>query len=168
MVHAGKSPHNQETFAVNFEWQKNYMGHMIAVMRRYINQIVKFRYADMKEDMTQATDMVITVKDAAIAIRLRRESCRYRDLTIRATSRGGYDCELDKLRKGWGDWYFYGWVKGEDLPEYMLVDIHKLRASGLLNQERRTIQNGDGTGFVSVSIKELEEHGCLVACQVGK
>ena len=156
----------QQNFAINFEWQKRYMGHMIAVMRRYINQIVKFRYATMSEDMTQATDMVITVKDAAIAIRLRREDCRYRDLTIRATSRGGYDCELDKLRKGWGDWYFYGWVQGEDLPEYMLIDIHKLRASGLLDKQRKITQNGDGTGFVAVSISELQAHDCLVACEV--
>jgi len=156
----------QTNFENNFNWQKQYMEAMIKIMRQYISQMVKFRYATMPEDMRQATDMVITVKDAAIAIRLRRESCRYRDFTIRATSRGGYDSELEKLRKGWGDWYFYGWVSNDELPQYILVNIHTLRESGLLNNERKVTQNGDGTGFVAISIGELQSHNCLVACEV--
>jgi hypothetical protein len=156
----------QTNFEINFKWQKQYMEAMIKIMRLYIAQMVKFRYATMSEDMRQATDMVITVKDAAIAIRLRRESCRYRDFTIRATSRGGYDTELEKLRKGWGDWYFYGWVNGDELPQYLLVNIHALRESGLLDMQRNITNNGDGTGFVAISIGELQAHNCLVACEV--
>ena len=90
----------------------------------------------------------------------------YRDWTIRCKSRYGYTTEIDKLRAGWGDFYFYGWDNANGrIDEYMLLDLAKVRNSGLLstNIQRKITVNTDGkTAFITISTSELFDHGCFL------
>jgi hypothetical protein len=122
---------------------------------------VKFRLANETEDMQEATDMVIEVEGGTIALRLRET--RFRDFTIRAQTKYGGETEIHKLKKGYGDWYLYAWGDGKDkLEEWILIDLEKLRDSKLLEKEYFTIPNNDGTGFVAISLDELDENNCIV------
>jgi len=99
--------------------------------------------------------------------RIRKPNCGYRDLTIRAQVRSNGKTEIHKIRdEGKGDIYFYAWTYDnlgkEQMQCYMLVDLNKLRQSGLLDESRQITSNGDGTGFVSYSKDELDRTGALL------
>jgi len=127
--------------------------------------LLRIQIAPMADDLKRATDLVVTVEGGDIAVRIRRPSCSYRDLTIRAWRRSGAKTEIDKIRKGFARWYLYAWSDGHyNLADWILVDLDNLRQSGLLNDERPIIYNPDRrTGFKAYTVKELAAQGCLVA-----
>lgn len=122
------------------------------------------RTATPNEDMRQATDLVVTVQDGDIAVRIRRSGYRskYRDLTIRSYN-NGCRTELDKIKEGWGRWYLYLWECTENnICDWILADLNKVRELNLL-ENRKEIPNTDKTTrFISISADELRNTGCLV------
>lgn len=97
----------------------------------------------------------------SIALRLRRDNVRFRDLTIRARRDTGSPTELDKMRAGrCPRWYFYGWYHNK-IDEWIFINVHKALAAGLLNN-RPEIANGDGTYFIAVPLAELHQIGSLL------
>lgn len=157
---------NTHDYNNNVAFQHNHMARVQEIIRAHAGLFVAFRLANEIEDTKQSTDAVLEMSNkATIAVRIRRHrnGKLYRDLTIRAQTKSGGKTELSKLREGWGDWYFYAWLDANNqLTEYMLVDLHAMRASGRLAQNKRVIQNGDGTGFVEYSIAELYQCNALV------
>lgn len=114
-------------------------------------------------DMKTATDLIIGIESGDVAVRIRRNNCRYRDLTIRAHRDSGVETEIDKIRNGFARWYLYGWsLNGRELEEWILVDLDVLRNAGLL-ENRSIIMNNDGTGFIAISQYELNLNNCIVA-----
>jgi hypothetical protein len=126
--------------------------------------LFRFQIASAQQDMKQATDMLLrTGGSLAIAIRLRRADYPYRDLTIRAARANGAMTELEKIQAGNGDFYLYGWTRENRIAEWMLVNLHQLRASGLLTQYH-PIRNRDGaTAFIAIPHAVLSEHRCVVS-----
>lgn len=149
-----------------FDFERHKMPEVKMILRRHAGEIVKFEAANSEQDTQQATDLVVYVKTGAIGVRVRQFQStkkKYRDWTIRCKSRHGYATEIDKLRAGWGDFYFYGWDSDSGrIDEYMLFDLAKVRDAGLLHVERKPTFNKDGTAFITISALELYENGCLL------
>lgn len=154
------------TFQKNWDWQINFVEEVRDILKSQSMNIVKIEIATPEEDMKQCTDMKIKITAGDIAVRIRRENCKYRDLTIRAYNQG-YETEIDKLRKGFGDWYLYAWVKDNSINEWVLVDINKLRDNGCFSGSRPIQMNKDKkTGFIKFSIKELIYYNALIATNI--
>lgn len=120
--------------------------------------------ANFEKDTKYSTDLILKTIQGDIAVRLRRSHIEYRDLTIRAKRDSGIKTELEKIKEGWGRWYFYGWVsKQNKIEDWIFVDLNKLRKTTLLN--RSLIDNKDGTYFIAISKKELERENCLILKQ---
>ena len=131
--------------------------------------IVKVEIATPDEDMKQSTDLKVTVTAGDVAVRVRRfnpDFCdkKYHDLTIRAFNEG-YKTELDKLQEGFARWYLYAWANvNGGFNDWILVDIDKMRESGLFDTNRKVKMNKDGTtGFVAYNLSELVNVDALVA-----
>ncbi len=152
----------QNQFALNFKWQEPYLPIVSQHLQEHIAPYIRFKVAPPKDDMERCMDLILTAQDLSIAVRLRRDSYTMRDFTIRYSVPSDAKTEIHKLRQGFGQVYFYGWVKGNAIPEYIIVDMANMRQSGLLTTPRRIFHNTDKTSFVAYSIAELRQHNCLV------
>lgn len=148
----------------DWRWSDGYLPEVRRILAENSLALFQFRIASAQQDMNHATDMLITTcGNLAIAVRVRRGEYRYRDLTIRAVRTSGAMTELEKIRAGNGDFYLYGWTFGKRIPEWMLVNLQRLRASGLLNRYT-PIRNRDGaTAFIAIPHAVLSEHHCIVS-----
>ena len=145
------------------QWSDGFVDQVRAILAANALHIVRVEIASMEDDAHKATDMLITVNRGQVAVRIRRDSCRHRDLTLRSWRASGTKTELAKIREGFGDFYLYGWSSNNHIAEWILVDLTKLRTSGLLDNPREK-QNPDGkTGFAFIPAVSLQEHDCILA-----
>jgi hypothetical protein len=149
----------------NFDFEKQTRSQVIEILRRHAADVVQFEIATDEQDTKQATDFVVKTTIGRIAVRVRR-NIKYRDLTIRTRAMYGGRTEIDKLRDGWGDMFLYCWQdSNNDLSEYMLVDIHKMRQVGMLEESYMMhlpeISNNDGTWFCPFPFDSLYGAGCI-------
>ena len=153
---------------LDWTWADGHMEAIVNVLRHNAMHLLSVRVATDEQDLKKATDLVIRVDGGDIAVRIRRPNYRgrFRDLTIRSWRASGFKTELEKIKDGFGDWYLYAWSDGQGgLDDWLLVDLHNLRKSGLLDN-RRVIKNRSDkglTGFIAIKDSELKAHGCLVA-----
>lgn len=157
---------HKEIFQENWNWQQGYLPEVRRILTAHVLSFVSVNVATPYQDLNQATDMVVTLEGRrTIAVRLRRAHYTFRDLTLRAYNKNSTSpTELQKIRAGYADIYLYGWTEGFRIAEWMLVDLNRLRASGLLNQSHRVQYNTDGgTGFVSLAYRDLKRLNCLIA-----
>jgi len=139
---------------------------IVDVLRDNAMHLLSVRVASSERDLKKATDLVISVDGGDVAVRIRRAKYkgRYRDLTIRAWREGGIRTELEKLVDGFGDWYLYAWSNGHGgLDDWFLVDLNKLRISGLLSTQHIRYNKDGQTGFISISDRELRTCGCMIS-----
>ena len=136
---------------------------METILKDHARHLINIDLAPDNIDRTQATDMTVNVKGTSIALRVREPSCKFRDFTVRSTVKSGNKTELDKLKEGYGDIYLYGWGDGKDrLLEYIILDIHQLRRSGLLDRTYIERPNGDGSKFIAIDLLELKLNDCIL------
>ena len=151
--------------AEDWRWADQYIPFVKATLKKYAMHIVDFEVAPIDKDMTEGTDMVVRVSGGDVAVRIRRDDCRFRDLTIRAWRKSGAKTEIDKIRAGHIDFYLYCWTDKEDglIRDYILVDINIARDSGLFDDGSLILNPDKRTGFYPYSIQRLEEVGALIA-----
>jgi len=154
-------------FEANWQFAQERIEQVCDILRRNAMHIVKVEIATSEEDLKQSTDLKVKVVSGDVAVRVRRGDCRFRDLTIRA-KKGYAETEVHKLRRGYADWYLYAWTDRQGrISEWILVDVNKMRAAGLLDENRELIMNTDGdTGFYSYPLEELDAAGALVEHEV--
>lgn len=124
--------------------------------------IIGVRLATEKEDLEEATDMIIEIKGGAVGVRIRRpEYYKYGDITIRYSRPSRARTEWHKLKDDSLHWYFYGWSDGhENLQDWCLLDMHKFP---FLEENKLKIEvNNDGTTFACFSLAMLKACGCLI------
>lgn len=150
--------------AWDWTWSDGYLPEVRRILSQNALHLVGLSVATFHQDVKEATDMLVTVGGSkGIAVRLRRAMYGYRDLTIRAFRSSGTQTELEKIKAGRGDFYLYGWTDGMRIPEWMLVDLQRLRQSRLLDRQWRTIENTERmTGFIAIPYTALLSAGCLV------
>jgi len=153
-------------FKDNWNYAERKMEQVKVILKSNAMHIVSIEVATPEEDMKQSTDLKIKVTAGDIAVRVRRPYRDFRDLTIRAYNKGS-KTEVHKIREGFGDWYLYAWEsEGGKLAEWILVDIDKMRESGLIYQDKEIRMNKDGyTGFVNFSLQELDSINAIIARQ---
>jgi hypothetical protein len=127
--------------------------------------LIKIDVADEHADMKQATDFIVNVKGGTVAVRIRRSiGSQYKDLTIRSRRPYGTETELQKIRKGFADYYLYIWTQEEKVIDWWLVDINKIRSTGMLDKQRREIWNKDkSSAFIAIKEIELKSINALIS-----
>lgn len=125
------------------------------------------------EDLSEATDVVAIVNIVStkgreginVAKRVRDISAyhKFQDITLRAVRISGAPTELDKIRKGYAEFYFYCWAddKKKEIVYYVFLDIGRMRDSGVVYKERPLITYRD-VKFYPVPLKELFDTGCVI------
>lgn len=150
---------------------ENLLANYAGIIHRRGFKVFELKKASPEEDSYAGFDFVFQMGSFTVPVRIRRPDCRYRDFTVRSRSRNGGKTEIHKLREGMGDLYFYAWSEDfmgvEKMAEFALIDLNSVRAAGLLTAENvahlREISNGDGTSFISFSLKELAAAQALIA-----
>lgn len=150
----------------DWAWSDQFLPDVKRVLGQCAIHLVEVQIATPEQDLTQATDMIATIKGyKTVAVRLRRASYHQRDLTIRTWRASGAQTELDKIKHGYGHLYLYGWTLEYQISEWMLVDLERLRNSGLLDRRSLiTNRNGD-TRFLTIPAYELWREGCILTQQ---
>lgn len=127
--------------------------------------------SDSEEDTRLSFDMRVGLW-VPVSVRLRTAYYwRFRDFSIRSKTRHSgtvingerVKCELDKLRDGFGNCYFTGWLdeKQANITNYLIVDINRLRPH-LDAVEFKEHSNNDGTAGRYYPIDALQRVGALV------
>jgi len=146
-------------------WADKYLPDIARILKENAMHFISVKIAPMTDDLEKATDMVLTLEGGDVAVRIRRDNCGYRDLTIRAWRKGNTRTEIHKIREGFARWYFYAWTKRDgSIGDWIIVSLDKMRNLNLFNAKRAIRKNPDGrTGFVWYPAKELKRRGCLIA-----
>ena len=154
---------SNHTFRDNWEFQEGYYPQVERILKDNALHFINISVADKYKDMTQATDFVVKIDGGDVAVRIRRADCKYRDLTIRSYNKGR-KTEIDKLRDGFGKYYLYCWEnEKKELSEWMLIDLDKVRESGLLDSKKTKMNKGYNTGFIAIDWLELQIIDCVIA-----
>ena len=152
-------------------WADKYMPQIEKILRSYGGHIMSISIADEDMDMHEATDLVISISgNIKVALRVRDVKTipeNRREWTIRSWLASGNDTEIHKLRKGFADWYLYGWVNGSTVVEWMIIDLGAVRDSEYLNSNFFVQKNKDRiTGFSSIPAAVLSDKGFIPACYI--
>lgn len=159
----------------DWKWASERRADVREILSRHLALLSGMRFADADEDTKQATDLVVESTAGAVALRIRDSSCKYRDLTLRSARKRpdgslNRNVELKKIRDGRARWYFYAWTTAPTgrIGDYLLIDLDRLRASGLLDGDRPEKLNEDKvTFFVKITVEEMRAvPGCLLVDNV--
>jgi hypothetical protein len=146
------------------KWAEQFEDEAAEILREHLFKNIGFIRSSHHEDAKECTDMVpyVTTDIGSVALRMRRATVKHRDFTIRAWRASGVKTEKAKILEGWGSCYLYGWTTGRQINEWILVNLDKIRESGLLLKNRQQISNKDGvTKFVTISIQELQDANAI-------
>jgi hypothetical protein len=149
----------------DFKWQERFYPFVKRVLADNAMKMVKIDVADHEQDMKQATDFIVHIKGGTVAVRIRRDvASNYRDLTIRSKRPNGVETELQKIKKGFADFYLYIWTSKESIIDWWLVDVNKMRVAGMFDVPRHEIWNKDGSSaFIAFAPFELKKVGALLS-----
>lgn len=160
------------------KYEKNTLIELKGIIFEYPEIFMYINKSTQIEDTQYATDFVIKLTNRSIeknkssldvAVRVREPGCTKRDLTIRAKTRCNVKTEIDKIKEGYGHIYLYCWRgKNGKIGDYMIINIDRLRSSNLLEKKRGIIPNKDGTGFIAISINELNESNCILKNKIAR
>jgi hypothetical protein len=151
-------------FTENWNFAESKMDDIKRILKSQAMHIISIEVASPEDDMKHSTDLKVKVTAGDVAVRIRRGRISFRDMTIRAKN-GNAKTEIHKLREGFARWYLYMWADNSGkIDDWILVDIDKMRAAGLLNESRQVKMNKDGyTGFVTYTQFELKDCGALIS-----
>jgi len=159
----------------DFDWADGFGAQIAGILKANVGALIDVRAASPKQDLRQATDLVVSVPEGEVAVRLRRGNIIYRHLTLRYQRRQsrshiwetGY--EVSKILAGFARWYLYAWTRGTAIVEWVIVDLDVVRSSGLIEdaiEEGRLRENKDGkTTFTWLTLGELHAIGAVVAAE---
>lgn len=150
-------------FQRDWNWQEGYLPEVQRILLLNAVFLFNVNIASWQQDVKEATDMTLSVQgQKRIGVRLRRADTGYRDLTIRATRATGVQTELEKILSGMGDAYLYGWTTGRHISEWMLIDLERLRSSGLLEMAPIRHNKDLQTSFIAIAYPTLRLYGCVL------
>lgn len=96
------------------------------------------------------------------------------EFTLRSKRDNGATTELEKIQKGFGDWFFYGFGYEDSLKidPWYLIDLHAFRyhlgREGWKKDKTikfEELKNGDGTFFKAFDVWSFpDEPPLLIAC----
>lgn len=152
-------------YSTNRQFADSWSEALSNIILKHVDKIVSIKPAGATIDKTQATDFTVSTKNGnTIAARIRRDVAkRFRDFTIRAKCAGEVT-ELDKLQRGFVDYYLYAWTDRGTIDDWILVNVQRAVDAGVFAKERHLTVNKDGTtGFVAVPLSELRDASAVIA-----
>ena len=95
-----------------------------------------------------------------ISVRIRKNNyIQYNDLTIRSKSKNGYKTEIDKIKEGNSQIYFYAYMSNDEnsLEKIYICDVDSIRNLYKKNKYNQERFNNDGTAFIAFKFKDIEQ-----------
>jgi len=134
--------------------------HINKALPNLLGSFVNFKPSTDLEDTTLSFDMVYNLS-FTVSVRIRKhEYIKFKDLTIRSRSKYGQRCEIDKIKEGMSQVYFYAYMNKEE------TELIKIRIANV-DAKRRLIDSGyyqkkkntDGTEFYTFSFYDIYNEG---------
>jgi hypothetical protein len=148
------------------QYEYKFMAEINTIFRSYnlVPKCVTFEFISSSgfEDRNLSYDMKLQPVNLTLSVRIRQNYyLQYRDFTIRSKANGG-KCEIDKLKEGYGQIYFYGWMNTQQtkIEDWCVVDINKIRP--YLDQGDRRV-NIDKTEFMCYDYQWIKEKKAMIA-----
>jgi len=133
--------------------------HIIKALPNLNNSFMQFRESTDFEDCKLSFDLVFSL-GFTISIRIRKyDYIKYNDLTIRSKSRSNGYTEIDKIKDGLAQIYFYAYMNLQEteLIKIRIVNvdaIRKLIKDGIFVERK----NNDNTEFVAIKFSAINEN----------
>lgn len=160
------------SFEQSKSWADKFLPQQLEILNNYaglldFNKVKKrnipIEEAPLYDDQNLETD-VIMVGNLRVALRVRNgHSTDFNDIVIRSYRSSGADTELQKIKKGFGDYYLYCWTAdGKTITEWILFDLDRFRE--VMDKCLVVFDhfNDDGTAFNTYSIAGLMSTDCCV------
>jgi hypothetical protein len=132
--------------------------HIKRALPNVCNSFTPFRLSTNHEDTNMSFDMVFNL-NFTISVRIRKEKyIRYNDLTIRSKSKGNNKTEIDKIKEGMSQVYFYAYMNENEtkLKKIRIVNTDAIRV--LTNKKKYNHKvNNDGTEFFTYKFNDVKE-----------
>lgn len=147
-------------YATDRAWADQYIPAIKAIVGPHL-----LESAPLDVDMRQATDLIVlNARDKMIGCRVRHSGYDRKyptQFTIRAKRDSGAQTELDKIRRGFCDWMFYGHAAEGNvltIARWFLIDLdawryHDNTVRPFLWREEKS--NNDGTYFVAYDVTKF-------------
>lgn len=141
-------------FRSSFDWGQSWIPHITAIVGPRL-----LRVSTLKEDTTEATDLIVLKADGIrLACRVRGKERDYSvqygwDVTMTCRRETGSLCEWHKMILGdWGDWFFYGHASIDQFGHraifpWHLIDLRRVRTILRQRPWPELGPNRDLTGF---------------------
>ena len=134
------------SYKENREWSDGYMPSVKSILGQAM-----IKESTFKEDTELGFDLV-TPSEKEIACRVRDyEKYKYyiNEFTIRSKSKYDKRTEIHKILDGCGDWFFYGFTKGDEVKYWSIINLDVFR-NNYENSNCKEMSNPcDGTKFIS-------------------
>lgn len=157
-------------FAERFNWSQKFIPELSKIVGPFLLQPAQFI-----EDARENTDLImLTARDLRIGCRVRRNGYAERypyDFTIRASNGLGLPNELEKLCKGYGDWFIYAHEGTEGkIARWFILDLAIFRSELILDAHRDDqllprgsvpMVNPDGSKFWVFDVRKLPPEGVI-------
>lgn len=133
--------------------------HIIKALPNLNNSFMQFRESTDFEDCKLSFDLVFNL-GFTVSIRIRKyDYIKYNDLTIRSKSRSNGYTEIDKIKDGLAQIYFYAYMNLQEteLIKIRIVNvgaIRKLIKDGIFVERK----NNDNTEFVAIKFSAINEN----------
>lgn len=123
------------------------------------DNIMQFRQSTELEDSNLSFDLVFNL-GFTVSIRIRKyDYIKYNDLTIRSKSKSNGYTEIDKIKNGLSQIYFYAYMNLQEteLIKIRIVNvdaIRKLIKDGIFIERK----NNDSTEFIAMKFSDINEY----------
>lgn len=130
--------------------------HIKNAMPNLFDSFVHFRQSDDEEDGKLSFDLVFNM-NFTISIRIRKHKyLKFNDMTIRYKSLKGYRTEIDKIKDGLAQIYFYAYMSEDEnfLCKVRICNVESIRK--LIEQENYEVrENKDGTMLAAFKFQDI-------------
>lgn len=130
--------------------------HIKNAMPNLFDSFVQFRQSDDEEDGKLSFDLVFNM-NFTISIRIRKHKyLKFNDMTIRYKSLKGYRTEIDKIKDGLAQIYFYAYMSEDEnsLCKVRICNVESIRK--LIEQENyKVCENKDGTMLAAFKFQDI-------------
>jgi len=136
------------------QWSDRFMRQIKQTLGEHLIEI-----GNIEQDRKEAGDLTVLKSNLVrIGCRIRKHHHlkKYHDqFTIRQSRASGVQTEMDKIRAGWGNWFFYGFEDStsQRVIHWFIADLNVFREHLLVNpqllENRGGIPDGCGTTFFS-------------------
>lgn len=138
--------------------------HILKALPNLYDSFVELNISDETQDGKFSFDLIFNF-NFTVSVRIRKyKYIKYPDLTIRSRSQNGYTTEIDKIKMGLAQIYFYAYMSRDEkqLIKVRMADVDAIRRLIQKNKFNGPMPNFDGTEFISFNFIDIyKENGAI-------